>query len=282
MTEAVYREIGGPDDEVGVETRFVVDILTGTSAGGINGILLAKALANGLDNIDELKKLWIEEGQIEDLLNEPKAYKDLEGFKYTEPPASLLAGDRLLDRASKAIAAMGDGPISAPQYADQLDLTVTMTDLQGLWGPIRLADWTVCEPQHRADLKFVYATADATGGDRNDFSEKDDRMLAFAARATSSFPFAFSPILLDDIAPDPSDDERRLFNDWIQMGAAYEDFAFADGGRISRTSPSLMRRARSSAGEPTVPVTRKASRTSSRDPGPVPDDNAKARGPART
>src|SRR5262249_12842730 len=28
-------------------TRFVVDILSGTSAGGINGIFLAKALANG-------------------------------------------------------------------------------------------------------------------------------------------------------------------------------------------------------------------------------------------
>ena len=44
-------------------TRFVVDILSGTSAGGINGIFLAKALANGQD-MDELKNLWVTEGDI--------------------------------------------------------------------------------------------------------------------------------------------------------------------------------------------------------------------------
>ena len=27
---------------------------------------------------------------------------------------------------------------SAPHYADELDLTVTMTDLQGLWRPLQL------------------------------------------------------------------------------------------------------------------------------------------------
>ena len=70
-------------------TRFVVDIITGTSAGGINGILLAKALANGLDDIDALKQLWIKEGQLDDLLNEPAAYDAVERYKYEEPPTVL-------------------------------------------------------------------------------------------------------------------------------------------------------------------------------------------------
>ena len=39
-------------------TRFVVDTISGTSAGGINGLFLAKALANGQE-FAPLKELWI-------------------------------------------------------------------------------------------------------------------------------------------------------------------------------------------------------------------------------
>ena len=52
-----------------IRTRFVVDTISGTSAGGINGIFLAKALAND-QSIDDLQKLWIEEGAIERLVND--------------------------------------------------------------------------------------------------------------------------------------------------------------------------------------------------------------------
>ena len=41
-----------------INVRFIVDILSGTSAGGINAIYLAKALANN-QSIDQLKQLWI-------------------------------------------------------------------------------------------------------------------------------------------------------------------------------------------------------------------------------
>ncbi len=41
-----------------VHTKFVVDILSGTSAGGINAIYLAKALANDL-SIQSLAEMWI-------------------------------------------------------------------------------------------------------------------------------------------------------------------------------------------------------------------------------
>src|SRR5882672_854181 len=46
-----------------INTRFVIDILSGTSAGGINAIYLAKALAND-QRIDQLKNLWLNEGDI--------------------------------------------------------------------------------------------------------------------------------------------------------------------------------------------------------------------------
>src|SRR5215218_8082947 len=75
----VYRKLGQLLDRnaVGtasgpVRTRFVVDIITGTSAGGINGVFLAKALASDRD-ISALNDLWVEEGDIERLLNDDGA-----------------------------------------------------------------------------------------------------------------------------------------------------------------------------------------------------------------
>ena len=47
-----------------MRTRFVVDIVTGTSAGGINGVFLAKALATDRD-IAALSDLWVREGDID-------------------------------------------------------------------------------------------------------------------------------------------------------------------------------------------------------------------------
>ncbi|CAA9236059.1 MAG: hypothetical protein AVDCRST_MAG10-1541 [uncultured Acidimicrobiales bacterium] len=50
--------------------RVVVDIITGTSAGGINGIFLAKALTGNRPQ-DGLRKLWFEKGDIKHLLEWP-------------------------------------------------------------------------------------------------------------------------------------------------------------------------------------------------------------------
>ena len=97
-TDAVYRtlgqllplESGGGDGAGGpVRTRFVVDIISGTSAGGINGICLAKALAEEAD-LRQLKEIWLTEGDIGVLINDDKR-------EYPEdPPASLLSGKRML------------------------------------------------------------------------------------------------------------------------------------------------------------------------------------------
>jgi hypothetical protein len=84
-SEAVYREGGRrlgsdgawqsstPEPSTGaVQSRFVVDILSGSSAGGINAIFLAKALASGQD-VAHLRQMWIEEGDIDRLFNEERA-----------------------------------------------------------------------------------------------------------------------------------------------------------------------------------------------------------------
>src|SRR4051794_41955417 len=47
-----------------------VDVVAGTSAGGINGVCLAKVLArNGSQ--DALKRLWIDEGELNQQLPSP-------------------------------------------------------------------------------------------------------------------------------------------------------------------------------------------------------------------
>src|SRR5580693_3192002 len=62
-TEAVYRELAAI-----VNSRFVVDIVSGSSAGGINAIFLGKALANGQD-LEPLSKLWLEQADLDLLWN---------------------------------------------------------------------------------------------------------------------------------------------------------------------------------------------------------------------
>src|SRR5438132_3020502 len=56
-TERVYfdllRQIGRS-----LDLRVVVDIIAGASAGGINGVILARALAHDL-NIDPLRDFWL-------------------------------------------------------------------------------------------------------------------------------------------------------------------------------------------------------------------------------
>jgi hypothetical protein len=69
-TELIYRELGqllgldGPSKEEikpdsKIKTRFVVDIISGTSAGGINGVALAKALALKCRDLSVLKRTWL-------------------------------------------------------------------------------------------------------------------------------------------------------------------------------------------------------------------------------
>jgi hypothetical protein len=65
-TEAIYfdllRDIGRT-----VELRVIVDILAGASAGGINSVMLARALSHDL-SMDRLRDLWLENADVTKLL----------------------------------------------------------------------------------------------------------------------------------------------------------------------------------------------------------------------
>ena len=214
-TEKVYREISylladdqnersstdAETDQSGLPpTRFVVDIVSGTSAGGINGVFLAKALANGQD-MDSLEGLWIEQGEIQQLLNDKRSIEH--PLELQDPPQSLLNSQRMYLELLKALDGMDDERTAAARspYVDELDLFVTSTDIRGVTLPIRLADDVVYERRHRNVMHFAYSKCEVTGDedDRNDFIADNNPFLAYAARCTSAFPFAFEPMRLQDM-----------------------------------------------------------------------------------
>jgi patatin-related protein len=219
-TERVYRriaqclgfdgqwtaaELAAADSTTTVRTRFVVDILSGTSAGGINAVFLAKALASG-DDISALAKMWVEEGAIEQLVND--RYSKFDGAGDFDRPASLLNSRRMYRKLVDALDRMDDerekptGDVRRVPRQEALvrdvDLFVTTTDIAGLPIALRLADEVVAERRHRNVFHFRYA--DGRNGSATDhFDRAANPMLAFAARCTSAFPFAFEPMTLADM-----------------------------------------------------------------------------------
>lgn len=253
--EAVYREVGRQ-----LKARFVVDILSGTSAGGINAVYLAKALAND-QRIDQLTDLWIEQGDIDKLINDKQSFEQLQGLVPAARPASLLNSQRMYYHLLRAlqgmkpknkdgVASQGTAPAQASPYVDELDLYITATDLQG--PPLFIPgskDQMVRERRFRNVFHFLYSTPQAAGLEgpadqgkiRNDFEEKNDPFLAFAARCTSSFPFAFEPMRLKDIevlvGRHPFKEYSYQMSDWAPFYKDYDapsfpEQYFADGGYL--------------------------------------------------
>ncbi len=224
-------------------TRFVVDVIAGTSAGGINGIFLAKALAKS-QSFAALGDMWVDEGDIGALLNDGHAWdglpQDLKPAK--APPASLLSSDRMYLKLLKAFGEMAppagtaNGPSASP-LVEELDLYVTTTDIAGAPVPLRLFDKVVYERRHKQRFHFSYPTQ-MTGADAGfDFAQCNHAFLAFAARCTSSFPFAFEPMTLQrmrDLSPLVSDPQVTQWQGYFDglMSAGIAQRPFGDGGYL--------------------------------------------------
>ncbi len=209
------RELAGPR---GGRKRFVIDIISGTSAGGINGVALAKALVVGSPNVDVLRHAWTEDADIGLLLNDRMI--SASGLRRTE---SRLDGGHMYDVLRRTINGItGNGqPLS-----EMVDLFVTATDLQGLPAPIHLTGARLDEKIHKTVFHFA---CDGVPGGRNDFTPEYDDMLAFAARCTSSFPVAFPPMRFSDM---PRDAQKPEYAGFFRSGWAHGDRLFADGGYL--------------------------------------------------
>lgn len=231
-SEALYRDLlAHVEAAEQVKLRVLTDIIAGASAGGINGIFLAKAIASG-QSLEPLTQLWLEEADVDRLLD-PDArplsrltkfwatpvawfYANRSGgtiettvaseareevrtkltrfvrARWFEPPfGGKVLGGMVLDALCAMERAPAEPPLLPP--GQPLDLAVTVTDFRGHPEPLRLnSPPQVVENEHRLVLSFRH--------DPEQDVELGSRVsLAFAARATSSFPGAFPPLTLSEM-----------------------------------------------------------------------------------
>lgn len=229
-TEKVYRSLIEEIEGSGIRLRVLVDIVSGASAGGINAVFLAQAIATG-QSLDPLTQLWLEHADIEALLaptqapshkfakiwaapiawifaNRAKAVDEtveagardevrrkLERFvrsRWFEPP---FGGKQLMHTILDAFDAMAKSPAESRLLpgGQPLDLFVTVTDFRGHRERLRLnSPPQVMETEHRLVFSFT-----DQGLPHSRFAQPIE--LAFAARASSSFPGAFPPCTVDEL-----------------------------------------------------------------------------------
>ncbi len=160
--------------------RLVIDIVSGSSAGGINGALLGAAIAkNRCLEPDFVREKWLQLGDLEQLLQDRGEQK----------PTSLMKGDTFHKALEEAFEELLDGKVGpvaelVPPLVPSVD--VTMTDVIGVerrfrdaWGSELIAR------EHRPRFSFrekVHFSAEA---------------LAVAARTSASFPGAFDPFWVE-------------------------------------------------------------------------------------
>jgi patatin-related protein len=206
-TEAVYFEALRGISATGPKLSVSIDIIGGTSAGGINGIALSKALACNVD-MEPLKDVWLNKGDIRQLLR-----------GYSRVPLALQVG---LTVVWQLVHALGNSSPLKGEYMSKL-LYSALKDMQGR---DRLSDAGSLLPGIAAGLELYVPTTDLLGFDvlvasgaggasnrdhdfrqvmvfsRNEeardkleqFGDQYTADLAFAGRASSSFPGAFAPV----------------------------------------------------------------------------------------
>lgn len=194
------------NDPQKVRTRVVVDIIAGTSAGGINGVILAKALAHDLP-VDELTRLWLDKASMAKLTHH---YFGLFGVLVGRPPVD---GDALVGWLFDALNSMDHDDLvrqrtpSLLPRGDRLDLFVTTTDRFGYPQNLIVGDpASAVEKRYRHVLHFVYSGVNRgcdpktprLPGEVDNFCPEWTPALAFAARASSSIPGVFPPLNLED------------------------------------------------------------------------------------
>ena len=214
-----------------LDLRVVIDVIAGASAGGVNGIMLARALAHDLD-IDPHRRMWLDHADVLQLIDERSSARSWRKL-YVWPMAGLLLGKQLQAMApeketqAKLSAFLRSRwfhpPFSGERYTSwlldassamerkaprsgsllpeghALDLSVSVTDFHGHSNRIALHDPPEIEERdHRLVLKFAYLKS-RDGAVTSDFDAAAAPGLVFAARATSCFPGAFPPASLGEI-----------------------------------------------------------------------------------
>ena len=209
--------------------RVIVDVISGSSAGGINGIVLARALAHDL-SLAPLTDMWLAQADMLKLLA-PEARARLWSkwifWPFVRPMLARLKREGLIigevdaemqervsvflrsrwfkppldGRVFTALVLDGLEAMEKPDASSgsllpedtRLDLLVTVTDFRGLDRSITIHDpLLIHESEHRHLLRFSHEYR-RTGHHQSDFDLDSLPSLAFAARASASYPGAFPP-----------------------------------------------------------------------------------------
>jgi predicted acylesterase/phospholipase RssA len=170
-----------------------VDVVAGASAGGLNSVLMGVTVVHGVRFDRRIRNLWLKLGDLGNLVRRSDG----------ETPVSLLDGDRNfygpLSAKLKSLVQDATPPGETPRLDAILTCTrftpARRTRFQDLGPPI-------VEGRNRAWFRFQNRPMDSADRhgpeDRTGFGASGDDgaaldRLAYAARATSSFPGAFEP-----------------------------------------------------------------------------------------
>ncbi|MFI6567443.1 patatin-like protein [Streptomyces sp. NPDC050534] len=169
-----------------LDTTVSIDVLSGTSAGGINAALLGLARARSWD-LGPLRDFWLKSGAFETLLRDPAQ----------KQPPSLLQGDGVLFREllngiqELGLASQPGKPSSGTVANDVTNSTqvfITTTLLTGETG--RFTDSYGTQVQDE-DHRGLFVFDEHVLGD-----ESGEQAVALAARSSASYPAAFEPSFL--------------------------------------------------------------------------------------
>lgn len=217
-----------------IDLRVVIDLISGASAGGINGVMLARALAHDLP-LESHRELWLQNAdvtqlsapaslwsralkaplaplldnllvrrfgnQVADPETRAKVRRFVQARWFTPPFSGRRFSGWMLDACdSMDLPAKPGASLLPPGH--RLDLFVTVTDYLGHHHRITLHDPPVVEEtEHRRILSFSCRRA-LSGELQSEFGPGHVPSLVFASRATASFPGAFMPATvgeMDDI-----------------------------------------------------------------------------------
>ncbi|MGH1493707.1 MAG: patatin-like protein [Acidimicrobiales bacterium] len=203
--------------------RVVVDVLAGSSAGGLNALFLAKALAHG-GKLDSLRDVWHNQADVLDLM----ALEELGTDKNSDAKNSddslgqgddyrkaLLDGRKFHQVVHDALQDLSKqgAELDGTRLVDDVDCYVTTTDLRGVAETVRLdttGAMVIEELRRRGVFHFTDRRPQEFAAETKTQLDADhDAVLAFAGRATAAFPGAFQPAQWNDVESKRVDADNR-------------------------------------------------------------------------
>jgi predicted acylesterase/phospholipase RssA len=177
------------------DLRLEIDIIAGTSAGGLNGALVATSQGAGAP-APSLRRLWSDSADLS--IGKLIPPDPAPGMATTRSnPPSVLSGGFFRDQVEKQITAIAESAPRDPVARPETTLFVTSTALG-----VHLAQFRDSRNQrfdaadHRRVWRFYSPafrpTEDTDPAAENDFLNKREPLVS-AARASASFPVAFEP-----------------------------------------------------------------------------------------